>query len=351
MRHFHCSCQGAGHIATDKECQDYSCSCYDPTTQATIAIVSDGHGGDAYFRSAQGARFACEVTQHAILEFVADADAALWKDLPLIQEGTQNTIEKESVIGEMMRHLFAAIYVQWRQRIEEDVLCNPLPTPTDKAVKVYGCTLIAYVCTPAYWFAFQIGDGKCVMIDNQGECTQPIPWDEKCFLNQTTSLCDDEPIGEFRFCTAGDGSFPVAVFLGSDGIDDTFGDGDKLHNYYSTLLQHVMGDGEEVVLKELPESLSAYSQRGSQDDMSVACVYDETRSGEMTDVLTKQSLTRLQEQLDPLKENMEERLRKLNEADSRLHLLQKEYDRAKEQYEQVLHRIEQLQSQIFSSRS
>lgn len=42
-------------------------------------------------------------------------------------------------------------------------------------------------------------------------------------MNVTTSLCDVDPVNEFRYAFNGTGQFPMAFALGSDGIDsDTF---------------------------------------------------------------------------------------------------------------------------------
>ena len=115
----------------------------------------------------------------------------------------------------------------------------------------------------------QIEDGKLV-------CEQPIPWDDRCFLNKTTSLCDSQALEEFRYCYQGNGEFPRAVFLGSDGLDDSYGDGDNLHNFYIEVFKMIIRKGKEATLKELQKSLPLISKVGSKDDMSVACVYDDT---------------------------------------------------------------------------
>jgi hypothetical protein len=89
---------------------------------------------------------------------------------------------------------------------------------------------------PDGWFAFQIGDGKCVTIHPTPSYTnlnnptpsyttltsEPIPTDDRCFLNTTTSLCDPDATTEFRFCGGNAETTPVAIFLGTDGIDDAF---------------------------------------------------------------------------------------------------------------------------------
>ena len=97
--------------------------------------------------------------------------------------------------------------------------------------KIYGCTLMCYVQTSTYWFAFQIGDGKCFAFTEDGKWLEPIPWDEQCFLNKTTSMCDSRAIDEFRYCYQGDGVYPMAIFLGSDGIDDSFGANENIVNF------------------------------------------------------------------------------------------------------------------------
>ena len=93
--------------------------------------------------------------------------------------------------------------------------------------QTYGCTLMCFASTRTYWFAFHIGNGKCVAISvDSGRIgsSDPVPWDEKCFRNVTTSLCDPEALDKFRYCYGGTDTLPLAVFLGSDGIDDSLPD-------------------------------------------------------------------------------------------------------------------------------
>ena len=145
--------------------------------------------------------------------------------------------------------------------------------------KTYGCTLMAYVQTPNYWFAFQIGDGKLVRMNIINEllyCDQPVPWDNKCFLNKTTSICDSNALEEFRYCYQGDGIFPTAMFLGSDGMDDSYGDGEQLYNFYANLFKQIAKSGKQEAYNVLKRSLPKISKIASKDDMSVACVYDDS---------------------------------------------------------------------------
>ena len=132
-----------------------------------------------------------------------------------------------------------------------------------------------YVQTPDYWFAFHLGDGKCVSFHPEGALWQmPIPWDERCFLNKTTSLCDSNAINEFRYCYEGDGIFPMAVFLGSDGMDDSFGEDPNLVNFYIQVVKMLVTEGKEATIKSIESDLPQLSKIGSRDDMSVAFVYN-----------------------------------------------------------------------------
>ena len=94
-------------------------------------------------------------------------------------------------------------------------------------ISAYRTTLIAAVQAKNFWFGLHIGDGKCVTVNPAGEYTQPIPWDEKCFLNQTTSLCDEQALHSFRYYF-GKVDLPLAIFIATDGVDDTFGTDEAL---------------------------------------------------------------------------------------------------------------------------
>lgn len=297
---FDSHCQGESHKATDKPCQDYSYSHIDENGLA-IAVVCDGHGGKRYFRSDVGARFATEIIANNVKEFVNNIDESLIVGQPFTQHAAVQTeidnhdFHKERPINTAFRQLFASIISQWQQRIEQHAAKTPL---TEKEItqveeqyrkefqsgykleKIYGCTLMTYVSTPKYWFAFHLGDGKMISFDNDARWQEPVLWDERCFLNKTTSICDSDALNEFRYTYQGDGNFPVAVFLGSDGMDDSFGEEINLVNFYVQVAKSIDRDGHEAALAEVKETLPLLSKRGSQDDMSVACVYNKIKLSE-----------------------------------------------------------------------
>lgn len=287
---FHYSCKGESHKATDKVCQDYSLT--SNQDGLTVAIVCDGHGGERYFRSDIGAKYAAEVTLEAVSLFVQHIDENLFVDQPYTAIGSTNDIvdvEQLSTIDNAFRQLFSSIIYQWNERIEDHFKTTALTEWEQEHVpqkyldefatassleKHYGCTLMAYVQTPKYWFAFHIGDGKCISFQTNPVWKEPIPWDDRCFLNKTTSLCDVSAIDEFRYCYQGDGVFPIAIVLGSDGLDDSLGETSNLANFYIQILKMLSNEGIEATEQSLKETLPQLSKIGSKDDMSVACVFN-----------------------------------------------------------------------------
>ena len=286
------SCQGESHKADNKPCQDASFNAvYDDGL--AIAIVCDGHGGERYFRSDVGAHMATEVIRDSVNTFVEKVDKTMFVGQPFTAEEaitSEEVVKKQKPIDKAFRQLFSSIIYQWNQKIAEHAANTAVSEWEQEHVpqkyldelhtsetfeKLYGCTLMVYVQTPDYWFAFHLGDGKCVSFHQDGDLWQmPIPWDERCFLNKTTSLCDSNAINEFRYCYEGDGQYPMAVFLGSDGMDDSFGEDPNLVNFYIQVVKMLVTEGREATINSIESDLPQLSKIGSKDDMSVAFIYN-----------------------------------------------------------------------------
>lgn len=273
---FNISVQGASHIKKNKECQDASKSYYDE--EMAIAVVCDGHGGNDYIRSAVGSSIAASIAERNIKDFVKSVD----KDE--LKRHTEQLIVK----------LEGSIIGNWNEEIYQHYDQNPF---TDEEIAIlsskaqkkylqekriesaYGTTLIAVVVTPYYWFGIHIGDGKCVAISPDGRFLQPIPWDDKCFLNATTSICDTRALENFRYFFSE--KLPVAVFVGSDGVDDCFKNDQQLNNLYKTVLYSFTTSEFDAALSDLRDYLPRLSAKGSGDDVSVAAVLDMDMIGEI----------------------------------------------------------------------
>lgn len=334
------TCQGESHKATNKPCQDFSQA--ESKEAYAVAIVSDGHGGARYFRSDKGSELAVRCAKKAIAKFVKEtSNTQLFKGKKLSQIGV-NPEESDDKTYVSLSWLVSSIIRQWnseilkdaqtcsiteweQQHVEQkylDEFTNSLSSDEGKLEKIYGCTLMAFVMTNDYWFAFQIGDGKMVFFnlgEHGMEDNQYIPWDDKCFLNKTTSICDSDAASEFRFAYCGDGTFPEAVFLGSDGIDDTYGDGDRLSDFYIRIYKEIATSSPKQVKKTLASDLPIISKMGSQDDMSVACIYwsNNERVCQNARLMSQWQLAKLHQESDELevkKSTLREKIERLKDS-------------------------------------
>ena len=327
VKAFNYSCEGESHKATGKVCQDHSLTC--SVEGLTMAVVCDGHGGERYFRSDIGSKFAAEATEETISFFVENVGDSLFKDKPFTAVGpacTVSDVRDLSKVDTAFRQLFSSIIYRWNEKIKQHAQTVEVTEWEKEHVpqkyldefakgesleKQYGCTLMVYAQTPNYWFAFHIGDGKCLSFQESPIWSEPIPWDEKCFLNKTTSLCDTSAIEEFRYCYQGDGHFPTAIILGSDGLDDSMGETSNLANFYIQILKMLANEGQEATEASLKETLPQLSRIGSKDDMSVACVYDEV-------ALSAQVAKFIQYQIDLVVTNIREADAHIKAAEKKL---------------------------------
>lgn len=294
--------QGASH-KPDKPCQDRADHLQSEVMD--IIVLSDGHGGKKYFRSHFGAEIATEIAMNTLSVFCKEANFALLLDnedliqIPIEEEAD----EKYSKVEYVMRHVFQHICSEWHRRIEDHFKNNPLTEEeldflskeTDKGKSLYdyyfdssgnynknslpsayGCTLFGVAeINSGYWLGFQIGDGKCIAFREDGTWYEPIPWDKRCFQNLTTSLShyDDE---SFRYCIGH--NIPPAIFIASDGMDDSYAPMSELaFEYVLNFMANLAINGKDYTESNIKEWLDRISENYSRDDMSVGYIVDDEK--------------------------------------------------------------------------
>ena len=205
--------------------------------------LEDGHGSDTYVRSDVGARLAGEIALEAVKRFILplgdirpDSDwiagmqgavTARENDVLTRYSEALPRAEEDMTDTDWMRYrqrlefrgqvkgiyeqdaifqaLFSSIYEKWLEAIHQDARENPFTEEElarlgkHKLVKAYGTTLMTYVQAKDFWFAFHIGDGRMLSYEEGQGWKQIVPWDCNCFQNQTTSLCNTDPIPMFRY--------------------------------------------------------------------------------------------------------------------------------------------------------
>ena len=282
---------GSSHTKHGKECQDYSLHFQNEKKTAALAIVADGHGADECFRSARGAEIAVQCARQGISDFVKYLAE---KPGPL-QKSPADTMSEREIEAKLRDMLVKDGFIRaWYQGVEADYTAHPFTRAEleaagdkyrdryakgDSLYKAYGTTLIVCVITPKYWFGIHIGDGRLTALYPDGHFDQPVPWDEKCFLNQTTSICDDDAAERVRVYVSfhAKKTPPAAVFLCSDGVDDNYPvDGNEKHLFklYRTIALTFAEDGFESTCKQIAELAASFATKGKGDDTSIAGVID-----------------------------------------------------------------------------
>lgn len=258
---------GLSHINNNMECEDYSLSFADDNL--SVAVICDGHGDKNCFRSALGAKIGCEIAVKKARQF---------------QNYLSNDVDREKKdFDGLLQDLEEDIVNLWRQSVLSDAKENPFTeeelTPLSANVqeiyrnhqrmeKAYGCTLILAVIMQDYWYALQIGDGKCVALYDDGVYVEPIPADEEnCVGNRSTSICGSHALEDFRHYWSQ--IKPLAVYVSSDGIEESF-DEKGLFNLYYSITHWVQNDGKEIAERQIEDLLPKISEGGSGDDVSIA---------------------------------------------------------------------------------
>lgn len=258
---------GGSHVTAGTVCQDYS-GHFDED-KLTVAIVADGHGSSSFVRSDRGSRFAYQAAEKAIKEFVEKTDF--------------DALRTTDTRDEAMYLLCKNVLLHWYELVEEDCANNPFTEEEAENVPekyrqayltgmnmqhAYGTTLIATVITDKCFFAIRNGDGECVILDKDGHFSKPIPWNDNCESSTTTSLCGTNALADFRFCYLDE--VPKAVYIGTDGVDDSYSSEEELYSLYRELSLIGIDAGKAAVESALEEFLPKLTARGSMDDVSIA---------------------------------------------------------------------------------
>jgi serine/threonine protein phosphatase PrpC len=288
--------KGAKHKGNEP-CQDASSSSNSSSNNAKIVIVADGHGSSTCFRSDIGSQKAIDATKSTVKFFL--------KKLP-------RTITDPRYLEIQLSKMVKQIINKWLATVIEHEKDNPLQddprlqliaekykerylNKPDYRCHAYGTTLMVAVMSDNLWFGFQVGDGKCVALYEDGMWEMPIPWDSRCVFNMTTSICDDDSLSSFRYwfgikATGGGyteygydangqleyertSSRPLAIFIASDGVDDSYPivNNDKyVKNFYRNRIVRLAENGFDSFKNEVNEFAKYFADRGSRDDVSIA---------------------------------------------------------------------------------
>ena len=276
---------GQKHIDDSTKCEDYSASYSEEDDSYKIVVIADGHGDATCFRSDLGSQFVVETTLNCLKEFAKEATV----EDSYICDALSDNEELEPIL----KQLVTAIISKWYDKVHEDIDNNPISEEElsnagqykdyylnkKHLTHIYGTTLIACLWLKDYILLIQQGDGRCDVFYNDGSIDQPIPWDERCQGTFSTSMCNEDVVESIRWTVINlKEKNVIACFLGSDGVEDSFRNNEESQegtHYFYRKLCNTFIDEEEL---DIDEYLSVYlrevSASGSQDDISVAGIFD-----------------------------------------------------------------------------
>ncbi|MCH5212349.1 MAG: protein phosphatase 2C domain-containing protein [Oscillospiraceae bacterium] len=353
----------SSHIENNKVSDDYSLNLDINGTH--IAAVSDGHGSPQYFRSNKGAMFAVESAVECLCKF-----SECFSDKPEETKLSINELLDKNEQPGIMNQLFKSIMYRWYEKVEEDYAENPFTESelngledkyrerykSGKYLSAYGATLIAAIVTENYWLGIHLGDGKFLSIDENGEWTQPIPWDDDCVSNVTTSICQKDALDKFRYFISD--NMPVAICFGSDGIDDTYGDGQLLEAFYGQLLLEFEQEGYSKTVEEIEELMPDITRNGSHDDVSVAMIFNTTKIKHIAEVLSLkikkikledeaeryiEKINRAKKKVTLIKNDIAENNQRLTDNRGNVYIVQNEIEKLTEKLYKLHEKIEECE--------
>ncbi|MBR4545412.1 MAG: protein phosphatase 2C domain-containing protein [Oscillibacter sp.] len=294
---FNQTTQGFSHIQRGTPCQDASASFADGEGRYYLAALSDGHGDPACFRSERGSKFAVETAMEILQGF---AEELLAKPEPVKKRFFQD-IFSEKNHGRyreiyMRNSLTDRVVDMWTARVNRDLAENPpqeeelrrFGYPSADMTHIYGATLMAALWLEPGLFLIHQGDGRCEVFFEDGSVSQPVPWDDMCEGNVTTSLCESDAKQRFRHCVLNLSETPVsACYLACDGVEDAYRDTYEdlggshglmggVHTFFRYVsclaAQYEKKDLERILAAFLPDfsARGLFSRAGSCDDVSIA---------------------------------------------------------------------------------
>lgn len=273
---------GASHVAKGIVCQDSSA--HKITDRYAVAVVADGHGSKKHFRSNIGSQCAVEATIETIDRFYEDADA-FEENLPKNHKRIIRNIERQIIAAwntKVLKHLEEhPVTVVEKKPFTPDEFENISPE------SYYGTTLIAAVAGRGFTFGVQIGDGSFVAVMEDGEAIMPMEYEEANPANITSSMCNANAAAMFESFYIDDKRL-IALFSSTDGLYTSFGSEYDFRDYHVILASQVNSPSlEGSVLKNIEKR----SRFGTEDDVSLACVFDpefaEEKSGMLKEMIER----------------------------------------------------------------
>lgn len=287
--------QGAQHIVSVLECQDYSSSWQSKYYSAIVA--ADGHGDRKCFRSALGSRYAGEAVKECVHAFIKEKMSCLEK--PWILYFSEEEI----------KDLILKIVRTWREKVLIDLQGRPLEKDAryeklmeyqkealgKNKFKAYGTTLLVGVMTKTSYFLLQLGDGSICVEGADHNAVEASKQFEglrrEMYMNniadvtESMSSSNAELAFRYHFVNAeGKAKLPKWIFVTTDGLFKMYdGEIEPSLELVETIADYYSKGMEQEVVEKIDKYINdlAAKVRGGTgtDDISYALIC--TKAGEL----------------------------------------------------------------------
>lgn len=268
------SVQGASHLRSNIECQD-SFKRIECDSGTVILAVADGHGGKSSPFSKTGSQIAVNVFCKVIEELYYGYEDNLEMLLTYLNR------EGDTKVAQAIDSL-------WKKRIWKNHLNKKRKVidieTGDKnkqlVYKQYGTTLVGLLITPLFLFAFQIGDGDIIHVNNNGCDT--ILATEKMLGNETYSLCRAKAWEKsITIVKRIDENFllPSMFLLSTDGFANSHRSKHEFEKSCKEYFEMIKEHGTDAIIANLKVWLSETSEMGCGDDITTLFAYYSKESG------------------------------------------------------------------------
>ncbi len=257
--------KGALHEERGMACEDAVGMWCDARRGLYVGVVADGHGDSTCVRSAVGAQLAVDVAIERLKGHAGGIDARELADVAkdMVREWKRRVLAdlSERPIGQdEIGNVDLAVIEQWRMK-------HP--------AHLYGATLVAMLLTREYCAFIQQGDGCCALMQADGALVYPVPEDEMCVGNLTTSLSDDDAEERIRYCGISLSENRIlGCFVASDGVEKSYVSREHLDAFFRDAVIEAQQKRTEELCTVLTKNLAEVSKHGSRDDSSLACVVE-----------------------------------------------------------------------------
>lgn len=259
------SVQGASHKRTGKPCQDsYKCIAYADGTY--IMAVADGHGSDSCPYSKTGSQIAVNVFCKVLDEY-RTVYSGHSEQLMTFLNREGDTKVAQTICSEWRKRI-----IRTHRKQKRNLAIDGDEKKSEKTVlHQYGTTLIGLMLYEGFLFAFQIGDGDIVHVDDDG--VELLIQGDRTLGVETHSLCRDKAWEKaFAVVRRTDVlKYPCAFMLSTDGFSNSYATAEAFQRTCSDYYCMMKKYGSKEIQTNLQKWLNETSRFGCGDDITWLC--------------------------------------------------------------------------------